>query len=390
MAKRKSKKVSKNNGIGIIGKLFIFLLIIVCVMIGWRIHKNPMTLAPYPYKIEGQPDAKTLELAAASQVLFIGDRLGLSLNKFSNDFIKAASKNISEPIKVYNMSQDGYGLHRTLNDLKKLPQLPSLVIYYGGTQEFHETRAHPIQYNDFVFNKKLHAHEVLSSVLMAFPDLSRVLYNPYTFFQFDLSKQPTSKIVIGAGPGKIEQMEMIFQIYEWELWELVRYIKARNSKLVFITAPVNLDVAPKANCSLSEEKNLQFEINKQIKKLKEGKSKEAYDNLKILVAKNNSNARVLFLFASAALEIGKNKEAKEALTRASTFDCATWRGSPVFNQIIRKVAAQSGVPLVDFDNQLNAMFGQNVLFFDEINPQNVYTKAMLSKLGELTARLLSL
>ncbi len=390
MAKKKRKKASKNNGIGLFKKLFIVSLLALCGYMGWRIHQNPLSLAPYPYKISGQPNPEALAKAADAQVLFIGDRLGVGLNKFLGSYISSASKNISEPIKVYNMSQDGFGLHRTLNTLKKLPKLPSLVIYYGGTQEFHETRAHPAQYKDFIFNKKIQEQEILSSALMAFPDLSRAIYNPYTFFNFDLSKKPNDKVVIGAGPGKLEQMEMIFQIYEWELWELVRYIKANNSKLVLITAPINLDVAPKANCSLSEENGLQIEINKQMKKLKEGKSKEAYDDLKVMATKNNTNSRILYLYASAAIEIGKNKEAKEALTRASTFDCATWRGSPVFNQILRKVADQAGLPLVDFDAQLNAMFGQNVLFFDEINPQYVYTKAMLSKLGELTTRLLGL
>lgn len=390
MAKRKSKKASKNNTIGLGKIVFTLAILTFVVIVGWRIRKNPQSEAPYPYKITGQPTSEILASAKDAQILFIGDQLGAGLDKFMQSYNQAASKNISEPLKIFNMSRDGLGLHRTLNELKALSKLPSLIIYYGSTQEFFETRAHPLQYEDFLFNKKIQDEDILSSALMAFPDLSRVLYNPYTFYEFDLATKPNSKVVIGAGPGKLEQMEMIFQIYEWELWELVKYVKENNSKLVLITAPVNLDVPPKANCSFSEESGLQIALNEMMEKLKRGRSKEVYDELKILKAKHPSHAKLLYLFGSTALEIGKTKEAKEALTQAATFDCATWRGSPVFNQIMRKVAAQSGLPLVDFDSQLNAMYGQNVLFFDEINPQNVYTKAMLSKLGELTIRLLGL
>jgi len=390
MAKRKSKKASKNNTIGLGKIIFTLAILTIVVIIGWRIKKNPASDAPYPYKISGQAKTELIDKAKDAQILFIGDRLGAGLDKFIQSFNQAASKNISEPLKIYNMSRDGLGLHRILNELKSLPKLPSLIIYYGSTQEFFETRAHPLQYQDFLFNKKIQDEDILSSVFMAFPDLSRVLYNPYTFYEFDLAAKPNSKVVIGAGPGKIEQMEMIFQIYEWELLELTKYVKENNSKLVLITSPINLDVPPKANCSLSEEGGLQIAINEMIEKLKNGKSKEVYDELKVLKAKHPSHARLLYLFGSTALEIGKTKEAKEALTQAATFDCATWRGSPVFNQIMRKVAAQSGLPLVDFDSQLNAMYGQNVLFFDEVNPQNIYTKAMLTKLGELTIRLLGL
>lgn len=390
MAKRKSKKASKNNTIGLGKIIFGLAVLTLFVIVGWRIKKNPQSEAPYPYKITGQPTSETLASAKDAQILFIGDRLGAGLDKFMQSYNQTASKNISEPLKIYNMSRDGLGLHRTLNELKALPKLPSLIIYYGSSQEFFETRAHPIQYEDFLFNKKIQDEDILSSALMAFPDLSRVLYNPYTFYEFDLAAAPNSKVVIGAGPGKLEQMEMIFQIYEWELWELVKYVKENNSKLVLITAPINLDVPPKSNCSFSEESGLQIAINELMEKLKKGRSKEVYDELKILKAKHPSHARLLYLYGSTALEIGKTKEAKELLTQAATFDCATWRGSPVFNQIMRKVAAQAGLPLVDFDSQLNAMYGQNVLFFDEINPQNVYTKAMLSKLGELTIRLLGL
>lgn len=390
MAKSRGKKGTKKKGLSLTQVISLVIFVIVVGFLTLRVMKNPISMSPYPYKITGKPEQKLLTDAENTQVLLVGDRMSVSLSKYLEAFIESTSRNITEPIKVFNMGQDGFGLHRTLAQLKLLKKLPPVVIYYGATQEFFETRAHPLQYKTFLRNKEVQQQEILSSMLMAWPELSKVLYEPYQFFEFDLSSKPQDKIVIGAGPGKLEQMEMLFQIYKWELEDLVKLVKTGNSRLILITPPINLDVPPKATCSYSEDPTIRASLATQQRLLKEGKSKEAYDNLKLMADESIANAQALYLFAQAAANNGKMSESKKALTKAAAVDCATWRGSPVLNEIIKDVAARNGVPLVDFDTQLNAMYGQNVLFFDEINPQNVFNRAMMSKLGELVARIMDL
>ncbi|MFX3675675.1 MAG: hypothetical protein ACN6I6_01435 [bacterium] len=389
-SKSRGKKAAKKSKVSLLSIFSALLFLGLAAAVGWRVHKNPVSLSPLPYKISGAPELESLNKAQNSQVLFVGDRMGVHIDQYMPAFIESASRNITEPIRVYNFSGDGKGLHRTIAELKLLPKLPPLIIYYGASQEFFETRAHPVQYKTFLRNKEIQSQEVLSSLLMAWPTVSRVLYEPYNYFKFNLATPPQDKIKIGPGPGKLEQMEMLFQIFEWELEEFVRISKASSSKLIFITNPINLDIPPLASCSYSEDPSIRSALAQQAEMIKSGKSKEAFDNLKVLSEKSVANAKALYLYAKAAEAMGKITEAKKALIKAASVDCGTWRGSPIFNEIIKKVADRNGIPLVDYDGQLNAMYGQNVLFFDEINPQNVFNRAMMSKLGELTARLLDL
>lgn len=384
------KKPKKRSGLGFIAILFIFLLLGCVGYLAFRVNKNPERIYPYTYTLSGSPKQEELQQLNQTQVLMIGDRLALDMNKYADELIKSASANIIEPIKFNIWAQNGLGLHRVLGRLKSLENFPAVVIYYGASEEFYETRTHVLQYQDYLRNKFLYEHEVVSSLLLAWPLLSRVIYWPYHFFNFDLANDPTVGPIVGAGPGKLEQMEMLYQVFEWEMEELVSLIKEKNSKLVIVTPPINLDVPPKANCSLSDDSTIRSKLVAQRDALKAGKSKEAYDELKIIAEQTVANAHAFYLYGQAANQLGRTSEAKKALTKAATVDCATWRASPIFNAIIRKTAQKHSLNLVDYDQQLNAMYGQNVLFFDPINPQNVYNRAMMTKLGELIARLMNL
>src|SRR5690606_21758355 len=162
------------------------------------------------------------------QVLIVGDRMAKNLEPYADALINNASKNMTEPLRLKFLAREGYGLHRTLETLKELPTLPRLVIYYGASQELFELRTHPIQYEDFLTNKQLLANEIVSSTLMAWPDFSRLIYNPYQYFNIRMNEEPKESASIGAGADKLKQLEMLYQIYEWELDELVRFTKSKN------------------------------------------------------------------------------------------------------------------------------------------------------------------
>jgi len=323
-------------------------------------------------------------------VLMIGDRLTLSLEKYRDVFVQAASKNITEPIKFEMFAKKGLGLHRTLAILRSLPSIPKLVIYYGASEEFHETRAHPLHYQTFVRNQTLLKNEVVSSIIIAWPQTSRVIYEPYQRYQFRLDEEIKNGPVIGAAKGKVEQMEMMFKIFEWEFEELALLSKEKNFNLLVVTPPINLMAQPKAPCSYSDDPTIRLELDKLSKQLASGKSKEAYDALKIVADQTVANAQALFLLGKAAYSLNRLSEARAALTKAAAVDCGTWRPNPVVNGIIRTLSQRHGLTLVDYDEQLNSLLGQNVLFFDAINPQNIYNSALMEKLGEATARALNL
>src|SRR5690606_23076896 len=100
---------------------------------------------------------------------------------------------------------------------------------------------------------------------------------------------------IGSGPDKLKQLEMLYQVYAWELDELVKLTKAKNSRLILMTTPVNLDPPPVANCALSEDDQVRQLVKDYVQLLQEGKSKEVYEDIKKLAEKTVINARVLWL-----------------------------------------------------------------------------------------------
>lgn len=397
MAKTRGKKSSKGGAksskkkrISLFKAIFLLGILAIAGYVGWRVYKNPTRIAPYTYVFSGSPTTEELTTARESQVLMIGDRMAVDMNKYADALIENASRNITEPLKFNIWAKPGLGLHRTLAALKELDKFPPVIIYYGASQEFYETRTHPSQYKTFQYNMAMHDHELVSSILMAWPVVSRIAYEPYSFYQFSLGNDPKEGPIIGAGPGKLEHMEMLFKVFEWELEELAQLVKEKNSKLIIITPPINLDVLPKSTCSYGDDASIRSALSQQIELLKAGKSKEAYDSLKIMADQTVANALVLFWLGQAGMKLGRNLDAKKALLKAAAVDCGTWRASPVLNGIIKKVTEKHGITLVDYDTQLNAMYGQNVLFFDEINPQNIYNRAMMSKLGELVARIMDL
>src|SRR5690606_25928878 len=95
--KPRPKAKPKKRSFGIIKFLVILPFIAAIVFLAYRYQKNPQgQFYPYPYTVEGQIPAEELKRLSEAQVLMIGDRLTLSLEKYRDVFVQAASKNITE------------------------------------------------------------------------------------------------------------------------------------------------------------------------------------------------------------------------------------------------------------------------------------------------------
>ena len=64
--------------------------------------------------------------------------MGHNLNAYLPSLIKDISSNLAEVIKVFNWSRKNEGMHRTLSKIKSLKNLPEIIIYHGGSEEFFE------------------------------------------------------------------------------------------------------------------------------------------------------------------------------------------------------------------------------------------------------------
>jgi hypothetical protein len=168
-------------------------------------------------------------------------------------------------------------------------------------------------------------------------------------------------------------------------------IRDKKSRLIVITTPVNLLVEPKEVCAHAENQDIidyQQEINEDINN---GAFKNAYNKAFELTETTFSNARSFYLLGMAAKGQGLTKEAREALIKASIFDCKNWRGSPIYNAILKTKAEHYQGIVIDFEQHINSQLAhEDALFLDEMIPQTIYYQALTKDLSEAINKVFNL
>lgn len=364
-----------------IGSLLFYGLLAASCYFGYLVYLTPQQIYPLPYKFEGLT-FEGKEKAENSQILILGDRLGEGLGRFMDPLIQETSKNLTSPLKVFNWATGHEGIHRTIEKLESLEKLPEVIIYYGGSEEFYEQRFYLKEKQNIFENIKRFGNEKLISLILTFPILSRFIYKSTKLIP--LTNEIASNQADYPSKFKQKQMEVTYKIYELELDKLITYIKERDSNLILITPPINLEIAPKLVCENSQTNKIRFEQNEIKKLMKAKRFKEAYARSRKLSAVTLGNAQTFYLLGKNAMRLGKFSIAREAFYMATAFDCETWRGNAVINNIMRSQISQLGVTHVDFDKLLNNQLGMNVLFLDEIFPQHYfYEKLVIGLTGEV-------
>jgi tetratricopeptide (TPR) repeat protein len=205
---------------------------------------------------------------------------------------------------------------------------------------------------------------------MLFPDFSKIIYKPVRYIPlFETTKLDSQKYTDTI----IQKRNMIhFKLYEIELDLLFNYIKAKNSYLLALTYPLNLDTSPQKSCLGTLDQLSAKKYQKTLSLYKNKDFKSAYAQSLKLIQLSNSNATVLHLHGKIAKSLGKITEAKKYLELAIAFDCENWRSSPVYNAIIEKVALNNDVTVFNFHQLLKSDWPYNSTFIDEYYPQNFY------------------
>lgn len=370
----------------IIIKLILMTLIVAPgAFLGHRYKSNIISEVPYPYYFANNVYSG---VKIDAPILIIGDRLGKRLASFSKYISDMASQNLSKKIKIQTLATNGEGLHRTLHKVKKLGKLPLITIYLGGSEEFFEQRFVTKDTEKILKNFEVYNDDRVKTLLMIFPSLSPFFYNVINYKKFQNEiEQDTLKY----SDVTIQKRNMIhFKIYEQELDNLFSFLKEHNSYLMTITQPLNIDIPPKKNCTGSIDELSQQTLDNIISFVKAKDFKSAYNLSKDLVLIANASAKVMFIHGKVAKNLGKLKEASKFLKLAMAYDCKQWRGNPVYNSIMKKIAIRNDVPILDFQRILEQQWTQNVLFDDEIYPQNLYYEKVASILAAQVKKLLKL
>jgi hypothetical protein len=348
-----------------------------------RYQRNPEQIFPYPYRFE--TSAPAIELDAP--ILITGDRMGVYFAKYQAELADTISVNLAKPIKIQSIAKAGHGLHRTLHELRSLVQWPQILIYQGASEEFMEQKFQPDESSRFKANVKLYQDDRIETALILYPVLSRVVYDPMK--PVVLTEVPELLVDISE-EDYLKRLETELLLYEQQLIQLVNMSRDRNTLLILTTTPINLDIAPRRICEFTSTIELEKDLADLAQFMKADDPKSAYTLSSKLQQQHAGNAQLLYQHGQIAKRMGKLDEARTALIKATAYDCEPWRATEVYNSIIRKVARDHQVILFDFASMLESEWSQNITFFDELYPQNLYYEQGMKQLGNVIKEILKL
>jgi tetratricopeptide (TPR) repeat protein len=347
-----------------------------------RYNKNKEQIVPYPYVFETK---EAWEISAP--IVMIGDRMGEQLARFETELAAKISENLAKPIELQTLAKEGLPLHRTVHQLKGIGKWPQIVLYQGASEEWNEELFIPSEVQWIKKNFELFQDDRLQTLLILYPELSRLLYHPIEYKK------------LGATPPEkkewkqdeyLARLELKLKIFELELLDMINLSRDRNSLLILTTTPVNLDIPPREVCEISTNLDIEAEMEGVRELIRKKDHKGALTRSTELVAKYPGNAALYYLHGQVSKRLGLRDQAINALKQAAAYDCLPWRATEVYNGIIRKVAREQQVLLFDFASFMEKDWGSNVTYFNEIYPQNLYYQRAVDQLGILIRRILKL
>lgn len=371
-----SSETDKNDSAQELKKLILFIFIAV-IGLGSYLYlhfaKKPSMITPYPYYFTHKTNPpKNIETA---HILVVGDRMGYSLSAYNEAITEHLSQGQAKAIQLVNWSSKKEILARTVYKLKSLKKLPPIVIYHGATEEFLEKRFHLNDFYKIKENFEKYEQKKWSSLLYLNSWVSKILYKE--FRPLELTKKYTA-LKIPAKEGHFFKMvELTYKIFEWEMRDLIKTVGERNSKLIILPTPLNLEIPPEKICEVAQVKETEEGLFAAQELYNKGDYKGTL-NLLGKIKDVSAHAGHYYLLGQTYQAMGQIQKAIPALEKVSVFDCLPWRGNKVFNNIIRRQAKKYGVSLVDFEALINRDLGQDILFEDKLYPQHIYYQKALS------------
>lgn len=362
--------------------LVLVLLIGASGYLFLRYNKNKEQIVPYPYVFE---NAEAWNISAP--IIMIGDRMGEQLARFQIELAAKISENLSKPIEIQSLAKEGLPLHRTLHQLKGISKWPQIVLYQGASEEWNEELFIPSEVQWIKKNFELFQDDRLQTLLILYPELSRLLYHPIAYKKIGLTVPEKKE---WKQEEYLARLELKLKIFELELLDMINLSRDRNSLLILTTTPVNLDIAPKEVCEISTNLDIEAEMEGVRDLIRKKDYKTALSRSTDLVNKFPGNAAIYYLHGQVSKRMGLRDQAINALKQAAAYDCLPWRATEVYNGIIRRVAREQQVLLFDFASFMEKDWTSNVTYFNDLYPQNLYYQRATEQLGILIKRILKL
>ncbi len=377
-----------------IKRLFFLSFLAAAALIAYKISLTPQMVIPFPYKIELSSSTNLFEERSDTNphIVILGDRMGKTLVHYLPPLTTLVSQGLRNPLVIQNWSQEGEGIHRSVEKLKRYAKeydnLPSMIIFHGGSQEFYEKRFSLENREAILKNFEYYQNDALASAVILLPWLSRLIYHPMELVKLGpvIDKDENRYTSLQTQ----QRMELTFKFFDYHLQEMISLARQHDSTLIFITTPVNLEEPPRTICTNAHDQE-KDQAHKQIEELlAEGRTKEAFSMAERLYEENIGNAMTAYLYGLTAKANNQISVAREALIQAAATDCETWRINPVFNSLKAHYAHKEDLFFIDFDRMLNQQLGQNVLFLNPIYPQHLFYQRLTQILAREIRTILQL
>ncbi len=370
------------------------LLALVASGVYWSLPylANPVqTGTPLPYVLRANYALEARE-AEKSSILIVGDRQGVKLASFMDALVEATKEKLGEPLRVYNWARKGEGLHRTLAKIKFLKRLPDVIVYHGGSEEFFEQRVRSQSYRAILNNFKAHQDPEKRSWIKRWPQLSKFVYTPHSRLPLGQSYSPWDKTRPHHQNQKM--MELTYLTYSAEYRELIAGLKRLQANVVVIPPAHNLDLAPRAVCQNATSPQTQSILTGIGEQIRQGRAPAAVSNLQKILPQMHGHAQAYYLLGQGLKRMGHFKDAKSVLYRAMLYDCWPFRGNMIFNRIQVQIAEKNQFEIIDFNRlvnrQFNAVDSSASLFTDDIYPQDVFYRQVISELTVKVKKILNI
>jgi hypothetical protein len=264
---------------------------------------NSRDSSSWPYKLP-----KITKKSPSSEILLIGSyhepRTVRFLKKHLFDKLPASQKFEIKLIK-------GLGLHRVLHYIYSLEKPPKLIYYFGNLEEAYEIRM------NLGSNKKVQLKE----------------------------------LTFGTSPkDPLKYSANLLKLYQKELEALVWLTQKNQSKLVFITTPIDqsqkiVDCAPVPS-------KYQRRMDLLSENLSQGDFKNAYELSKGLLFQKISSPTLMQLHSLVLKNLDKTLESQKYLINAQNENCDFYAQRPVYNQILRNYSKNYKIPLIDLASKV--------------------------------------
>lgn len=274
-------------------------------------------------------------------------------------------------VEVLNVAGGTFGSHRVKAVFDEvIGYQPDLVLIYTGNNEFLET---------FLFQRR-----PLPGVLNGLA-VARLGWSVYDHFHrnkpsyevdtYTARDQASNRIAFAFGKSSAyrrdqEQYRQVLAKYRYNVERMVKICKGRSIPVLLLNVPVNIrDWIPNASrhqagLSAAALKVWQREFKKGINQIAQGAFPSAVVSLEQAVAVDEEHAETWYHLGVALLRSGRNAEAKLAFSAALEKDAYPFRALPRMQAVLREIAVNHRVPLVDSIGTLERLTPDGILGLD--------------------------